>query len=146
MVMRPDWFGERKTIVRGLPVSWWRVWKVCVAVSDFFFDVQYAPLMIRNWWWRRGISSCPSLPSSLSSCPPSFVQLDVPFSSTGTCLDVYGHPPSSPCSHSLLPVIHFIYGGAWGSGDKFIYTSLAKNLQARGWYWEHHMLLFMPAS
>lgn len=57
---------------------------------------------------------------------------DLPYSSNGNSVDVY--LPSASCGASLKPVVVFLYGGTWGSGDKSMYgllcSQLADNLSA----------------
>lgn len=62
----------------------------------------------------------------------SFVCLDtskgIPFGRRDNKLDLY-HPPNVGRSKDVAaPLVVFIYGGAWGSGDRSIYCLLARQM------------------
>lgn len=61
---------------------------------------------------------------------------DIPFGSKERSLDLYKPEPGpqGQQTQGLSPVVVFIYGGTWGSGDKNMYgllcSHLARHLQA----------------
>lgn len=62
----------------------------------------------------------------------SFVCLDtskgITFGRRGNKLDLY-HPPNEGRSKDVpAPLVVFIYGGAWGSGERSIYCLLARQM------------------
>lgn len=61
----------------------------------------------------------------------SFVCLDskgIKFGRRSNKLDLY-HPPNVGMSKDVLaPLVVFVYGGAWGSGDRSIYCLLARQM------------------
>ncbi|KAI8918783.1 Alpha/Beta hydrolase protein [Entophlyctis helioformis] len=61
-------------------------------------------------------------------------------SRNGALLDAYGSDVNRPGHVAYLsekenrrPVMLFIYGGGWGSGDKSLYSPIARTLNARGY-------------
>ena len=50
---------------------------------------------------------------------------DIPYTARGRTLDVYTPPHVAP---HITTVAVFVYGGAWGSGDKNLYPLLAQSL------------------
>jgi len=57
---------------------------------------------------------------------------NITYGSNGNCLDVYFPFEETAKKDALLkphrPVVVFVYGGAWGSGDKSMYGLLASQL------------------
>lgn len=59
---------------------------------------------------------------------------NIPYGTNGNCLDIYfpveetSKKTASSDSQSHRPVVMFIYGGSWGSGDKNMYGLLASQL------------------
>lgn len=52
----------------------------------------------------------------------------ITFGRRGTRLDLY-HPPNVGRAKDVaVPLVVFIYGGAWGSGERSIYCLLARHL------------------
>ncbi|TSN86062.1 WD repeat and FYVE domain-containing protein 3 [Bagarius yarrelli] len=52
----------------------------------------------------------------------------IPFGHRGNKLDLYHSPKINKSDTELLPVVVFVYGGAWGSGERSMYCLLALQL------------------
>lgn len=53
---------------------------------------------------------------------------DVPFGRRGQKLDLHCPPNVSGLKDGPPPLVVFVYGGAWGSGERSIYCLLAKRM------------------
>ncbi|XP_041485044.1 probable isoprenylcysteine alpha-carbonyl methylesterase ICMEL2 [Lytechinus variegatus] len=91
-----------------------RVLKVSYAVAEQFTLVRFLPLNIKwSLLYRAG----------------NKVMKDVEFGVNGNTLDVWTpYSTSNTYPEPTRPVMVFVYGGAWGSGDKAMYGLLAQEI------------------
>lgn len=52
----------------------------------------------------------------------------ITFGRRGQKLDLYFPPSLSGCNDGPPPLVVFVYGGAWGSGERSIYCLLARQM------------------
>ena len=116
--------GGSKAFV--IPFGVVRVMKVTLAfIQHVSVDFHFAPTVIYG------------LKQYYSEQNASFCFRDIPFNCVSGCkMDIYSTvKPSSTSidpSDGTSPVIVFVYGGAWSSGDKKLYFLLAKRLMELG--------------
>ena len=70
--------------------------------------------------------------SSVSAIGPAEDRRDIPFGTNELALDVYSPAADTPAV-SPKPVIMFLYGGSWQSGNKEQYKFVASTLVRRGY-------------
>jgi acetyl esterase/lipase len=91
--------------------AWWLLGNARLLASVAWYYLRTAPT--DNVWkdidYRAAADASPLSPAASQRCK----------------LDVYHHGVGAP----LKPVVLFIYGGAWGSGDKWMYSRLAAQLR-----------------
>ncbi|KAI7906392.1 Alpha/Beta hydrolase protein [Cokeromyces recurvatus] len=114
-----------------LPLNPSRIMKINLAAFDFYRGwIKCTPLVISYLYWRFWeIGS--------SQRFKQIVSLNIPY--YGNCkLDIY-HPEKKTKGRQeekkrlLSPIVIFIYGGGWGSGNKMIYSTLANTLRELGY-------------
>ena len=101
-----------------------RMWKlVKELVGAIWFNLAVAPLGVRiaSYYYLRSRA----------------ILKDIPFGSPRNCtLDVHLCPksasPGHKCRAHKYPVVVFVYGGAWSSGDKAIYALVGDTLRDEG--------------
>ncbi|XP_064633232.1 uncharacterized protein LOC135491353 [Lineus longissimus] len=93
-----------------------KVYKLNLAVLKKLTDLQYAGLFFqwKYFYWTENSSR---------------LVKDISFGTNGNCLDLY--IPDQENQSSDRPLVVFIYGGTWGSGDKNMYGLLCANIAKR---------------
>eukprot|EP01135_Chromosphaera_perkinsii_P000837 Nk52_evm125s151 gene=Nk52_evmTU125s151 len=121
--------GANGSLPLILPLGLTRVVKLTIAfIGHISVDFQFAPTVLPGLW------------QYYSSDSAGFLFRDVSFNSSfPSCkLDVYSSVlprnagVSIDPSDGTSPVIIFIYGGAWSSGDKKLYFMMAKKMMDLG--------------
>ncbi|XP_041856614.1 probable isoprenylcysteine alpha-carbonyl methylesterase ICME [Melanotaenia boesemani] len=93
-----------------------RIYRLTIATLDFFKYLQYGRLYFQLKLWYKNDEN------------RKHYEKGIVFGRRGNKLDLY-HPPYMYRSQSeLAPVVVFIYGGAWGSGERSIYCLLARQM------------------
>ncbi|KAI7895684.1 Alpha/Beta hydrolase protein [Mucor mucedo] len=106
----------------NLPYNPTRVIKINIATFSIIFGwVTYLPIIVSYLYWRYWELGTRRF--------KEIVSVDIPYSEHSK-LDVY-HPTKKMIHGS--PIIIFVYGGAWSSGSKLIYTTLANTLRELGY-------------
>ncbi|XP_066568170.1 uncharacterized protein LOC136755470 [Amia ocellicauda] len=106
----PNKPGYRKYIEALKPR---RIYCLTVAVLEMMKYLQYGKLYFQWKSCYKNISNC-------KCCEKGIV-----FGRHGNKLDLYYSPDVDQPNNTPSPVVIFIYGGAWGSGDRSIYCLLA---------------------
>ncbi|XP_062873558.1 uncharacterized protein si:dkey-193c22.1 isoform X2 [Trichomycterus rosablanca] len=109
----PDEPGYKKYIQALKPR---RVYCLTRAVLEILKHVQYSRLYFHWKSWYKDVSNS-------KHCVKG-----VPFGRRGNKLDLYHSPSMGQSESELLPVVVFVYGGAWGSGERSMYCLLAHQL------------------
>ncbi|XP_046697111.1 probable isoprenylcysteine alpha-carbonyl methylesterase ICMEL2 isoform X2 [Silurus meridionalis] len=105
----PDKPGYKKYTEALKP---WRIYRVTRAVLEMMKYLQYSKLYFQWKVWYKKTSS--------QHCVK-----DIPFGHSGNKLDLYHSPRLGQSETELVPVVVFVYGGAWGSGERSMYCLLA---------------------
>ncbi|XP_017307505.1 uncharacterized protein si:dkey-193c22.1 isoform X2 [Ictalurus punctatus] len=105
----PDKPGYKKYIEALKPR---RIYRLTRAVLEMMKYLQYSKLYFQwKLWYRKNNSK-------------QFVK-GIPFGHRGNKLDLYLSPRLDQSDTELIPVVVFVYGGAWGSGERSMYCLLA---------------------
>ncbi|KAF4074338.1 hypothetical protein AMELA_G00238360 [Ameiurus melas] len=89
-----------------------RIYRMTRAVLEMMKYLQYSKLYFQwKLWYRKNNSK-------------QFVK-GIPFGHRGNKLDLYLSPRLDQSDTELIPVVVFVYGGAWGSGERSMYCLLA---------------------
>ncbi|KAL3877635.1 hypothetical protein ACJMK2_035315 [Sinanodonta woodiana] len=84
-------------------------------LQKLMIALRYAPLYFQ---WRR----------FYKKAGPHIVVKDIPYGRNDKMLDIYFPYSHSSNEKASYPVVLFVYGGAWGSGDKDMYGLLCHNV------------------
>ncbi|MCJ8746978.1 hypothetical protein PDJAM_G00148050 [Pangasius djambal] len=105
----PDKPGYKKYIEALKPR---RIYHLTRAVLEMMKYLQYSKLYFQwKLWYKKNDNK-------------QFVK-GIPFGHRGNKLDLYHSPRLDQSDTELSPVVVFVYGGAWGSGERSMYCLLA---------------------
>ncbi|KAK3514843.1 hypothetical protein QTP70_033776 [Hemibagrus guttatus] len=108
----PDKPGYKKYIEALKPR---RIYGVTKALLEMMKYLKYSRLYFQwKLWYKK---------SNNKQCVKG-----IPFGRRGNKLDLYHSPRLEQSDTELIPVVVFIYGGAWGSGERSMYCLLALQL------------------
>lgn len=114
-------------VVHGLPRPWYkclsvvRCVKILYALWQHLASVVYLPLYLR---WKRFYTS---------EIAQQRIHKHITFGIHDNALDVYAVRSGEEGPHAKpKPVMVFVYGGAWGSGNKEMYTLFANRFATEG--------------
>ncbi|KAJ3332711.1 hypothetical protein HDU76_013324 [Blyttiomyces sp. JEL0837] len=111
-----------------LPLHPIRVWKITIAFINHILSLLFGPgppIAVR-WIYRKVMDRRRSLPcENIQYDPDSPTALLDAFPIDQSCDD-------NGDKRALSPVIIFVFGGAWSSGDKSLYHPLASSLRNEG--------------
>lgn len=90
-----------------------RIYCLARAVLESVKYLQYGRLYLRWKSWYKDVENCKHYEKGIS------------FGRRGNKLDLYYSPKAD---NAKVPLVLFIYGGGWGSGDRAIYCLLARQM------------------
>ncbi|XP_053337649.1 uncharacterized protein si:dkey-193c22.1 [Clarias gariepinus] len=105
----PDKPGYKKYIEALNPR---RIYRLTRALVEMMKYLQYSKLYFQwTLWYKK---------NNCTQCVKG-----IPFGHRGNKLDLYHSPKLHQSDTELVPVVVFVYGGAWGSGERSMYCLLA---------------------
>ncbi|KAM9743088.1 uncharacterized protein ACNS7B_010711 isoform 1-T5 [Menidia menidia] len=93
-----------------------RIYCLTVAMLDLLKYLKYGRLYLQLKSWYKNTENC------------KHYKKGIVFGRRGNKLDLYHPPDVKKPEGAPAPLVVFIYGGAWGSGERSIYCLLAKQM------------------
>ncbi|XP_026177688.1 probable isoprenylcysteine alpha-carbonyl methylesterase ICMEL2 isoform X2 [Mastacembelus armatus] len=93
-----------------------RIVRLTRAMLEMLKYLQYGRLYFQWRSWYKNAENC------------KHYEKGITFGRRGNKLDLYYPPNKGKCEDVLAPLVVFIYGGAWGSGERSIYCLLARQM------------------